>query len=140
MRFIKGIDCKPLFEEAYALMSESGETIPEVVEGMLFINCVKRNAELSKQLAKELSDIDSNNPWCLVPQLLYSDDYEKECRQVPDSIRKIYAIGIVVMLGGTTAQSFGFEISSYNINSQAENKQWEVHCLPFIIFLRHEHK
>lgn len=117
VRFIKGVDSKPLFEEAYALMSESGEIIPEVVEGMLFINCVKRNAEMSKQLAKELSDIDSNNPWSLVPQLLFSDDYGKECRKIPDSVRKLYAIGIVIMLGGTTAQSFGFEISTYKINS-----------------------
>lgn len=116
VRFIKGVDSKPIFEKAYALMSESGEIIPEVVEGALFVNCIKRNFEVSKQLAKDLYEIDSNNPWCLVPQLLFSDDYEKECRQIPDSIQKTYAIGIVVTLGGTTAQSFGFDISTYKIN------------------------
>ncbi len=48
VRFIKGVDSKPLFKKAYALMSESGEIIPEVIEGALFVNCIKRNKETSK--------------------------------------------------------------------------------------------
>ena len=117
VRFIKGIDCKPLFEKAYDLMLEADEEIPEVIEGALYVNCIRRNADKSRQLAEKLSVVDPTNPWCFVPRLLYCDNFEEECESISNSSKKNCAIGIVIMLGGATENSFGFDIKTYQIPS-----------------------
>ena len=98
-KFIKGKECGKHFSEAYRLMTISGNMEPEILEAMIYVSCIEKKYNLAQEYANKLQQLDPNNYWVVIPQLIRSENLIEAGIQLPDNIDKDIAIATVIMLG-----------------------------------------
>ena len=118
-KFIKGKECSKHFSEAYRLMTISGNMEPEILEAMIYVSCIEKKYDLAQEYANKLQQLDPNNYWVVIPQLIRSENLIEAGIQLPDNIDKDIAIATVIMLGENQDHSLGVHIDSYQVKTYA---------------------
>jgi len=93
-RFKDGAVCRKHLLKAYEEMEKAGQFDVEIVAGRIYAACKDSDKETAHRLANELKERDSENVWCWIPTLLWSDDIKQDMGALPAAVgenHKMYA-------------------------------------------------
>lgn len=120
-RYKKAGDCVKHYVVAYDLMRQSGEAIPEVYEGMIYVSCKLKTEEEAHQYAEELKRISSTDFWVVVPNLVYAKDINQALGNISGEFNKTLALSNAIVIGLKCAQpNFGVDIDTYRYFNLSE--------------------
>lgn len=113
-RYVKGVNSRDYHEKAYKFMHRGGDQDREIIGGMVFEFCRKKDFDSAKQYATELEKIDPWNPWCYVPSLMVAEDLKNTFNNLPVDKVDMTALALCIMMGGGKSHDLGVDLSSYS--------------------------
>jgi len=115
-RYVKELDSREYHEKAYRLMQRGQYQDGEIIEGMVFEACRRKDFEAAKQYADDLFQIAPNSPWCYVPTLMDADDMRSTFDSLPKDNVNMTLLGVCIMMGGGKSHDIGIEPALYTYN------------------------
>lgn len=119
-KYVKDLDSRKYHEESYKLMKQRHRQDGDIIGGMVFEACRKKDFESAKRYSDELAMIDTCNPWCYVPSLMEADDLRKAFESLPKDSAQMTVLGLCLMLGGGRSHEIGVDLASYSYNDLSD--------------------
>ena len=114
-KYQKGKKCTPHFSSAYSLMKQSNETIPEIVEGMIYVACKQRNEAEARQYADELKRTQPLDYWTIVPELVFTKELNKTYESLPNTNKLIALANALVIGWNARVTEMGIDVKTFEL-------------------------
>ncbi len=130
-RYVNNDICLAEYGRAYTEMIGSERRDADIIGGKLYCLCQEKNKIEATRMANGLKELDRNNIWAWIPELVLADDIEEAYNKLPDEIKSNIAVLANACMMRKQQTSLCIDIATYQVDGP---EKLEFESIPMWVF------